>query len=193
MQKRSFLRAVGAFFLSSALTAPVRSASTRRIAVVYFSKTGHTESVARAVRAMTGAELFRVETINPYPEVYSEATEVVRKEIDNGVIRPLKPLAVDLSRYDAVVLATPTWWHHAAQPLKTWIAAQDWQGRFVITCNTHGGGGLMQTRSDFEALLSKARLGTHLTSFGSVVESSPIVRNWLRENRLIVDSQENNS
>ncbi len=185
MQKRHFLRAAGALFFASALTGPARSAPTRRIAVVYFSKTGHTESIARAVHAMTDADLYRVETVEPYPEVYSEATEVVRKEIDDRVIRPLKPLVVDLSRYDAIVLATPTWWHHAAQPLKTWIAAQQWQGRFVITCNTHGGGGLMETRSDFEALLTKARLGTHLTTFGSVVESSPVVRNWLRENELL--------
>jgi len=185
MQKRHFLRAASALLLSPAFTAPALAANESRIAVVYFSKTGHTESVARAVRAMTGADLYRVETIEPYPSAYSEATEVVRKEIDDRVIRPLEPLAVNLDRYDAVVLATPTWWHHAAQPLKTWIAAQQWQGRFVITCNTHGGGGLMETRSDFEALLSGARLGTHLTTFGSVIESSPVVRSWLSENQLL--------
>lgn len=35
----------------------------RRIAVVYFTKTGNTKSLAEAVRHMTGAALFRVETV----------------------------------------------------------------------------------------------------------------------------------
>ena len=35
-------------------------ADNRRIAVVYFTKTGNTKSLAEAVRHMTGAALFRV-------------------------------------------------------------------------------------------------------------------------------------
>ena len=185
MLKRNLLQAAAAVLLPSFLPFPANANSSRRVAVIYFSKTGHTESVARSVRAMTGADLYHVETVAPYPEVYSEATEVVRQEIDTHVIRPLLPLVVDLNHYDTIVLATPTWWHHAAQPLKTWIAGQNWKSRFVITCNTHGGGGLMETRKDFEALLSDAKLGTHLTTFGSVIEASPAVRRWLRENDLL--------
>lgn len=41
-------------------------ADNRRIAVVYFTKTGNTKSLAEAVRHMTGAALFRVETVEPF-------------------------------------------------------------------------------------------------------------------------------
>lgn len=44
-------------------------ADNRRIAVVYFTKTGNTKSLAEAVRHMTGAALFRVETVEPYPDL----------------------------------------------------------------------------------------------------------------------------
>lgn len=53
----------------------------RRIAVVYFTKTGNTKSLAEAVRHMTGAALFRVETVEPYPESYGSATEIVKDEL----------------------------------------------------------------------------------------------------------------
>ena len=97
----------------------------RRIAVVYFTKTGNTKSLAEAVRHMTGAALFRVETVEPYPENYGSATEIVKDELQRGVIRPIRPLAFNPDDYDVVVLATPTWWHHAAMPLQTWIRSVD--------------------------------------------------------------------
>lgn len=93
------------------------SADNRRIAVVYFTKTGNTKSLAEAVRHMTGAALFRVETVEPYPESYGPATEIVKDELERGVIRPIRPLAFNPADYDVIVLATPTWWHHVAIPL----------------------------------------------------------------------------
>ena len=122
------------------------SADNRRIAVVYFTKTGNTKSLAEAVRHMTGAALFRVETVEPYPESYGPATEIVKDELERGVIRPIRPLAFNPADYDVVVLATPTWWHHAAMPLQTWIRSVDLSAKKILTANTHGGGDLMHTR-----------------------------------------------
>ena len=141
----------------------------RRIAVVYFTKTGNTKSLAEAVRHMTGAS-------------YGSATEIVKDELQRGVIRPIRPLAFNPDDYDVVVLATPTWWHHAAMPLQTWIRSVDLSAKKILTANTHGGGGLMHTREDFEALLAGRRLGTHLTVYGAVRPQDAKVRSWLEEN-----------
>lgn len=163
-------------------SAQAASANTRRIAVVYFTKSGNTQSLAEAVRAMKGADLYRVETIEPYPESYGQATEVVKDELERGIIRPIKPLAVNLALYDVIVLATPTWWHHVAMPLQTWIKSVDLSGKKILTANTHGGGGLMETRRDFETLLAGKNLGTHLTVYGGVRPQDNRVRSWLTEN-----------
>lgn len=163
-------------------SAEAASANTRRIAVVYFTKSGNTQSLAEAVRAMTGADLYRLETIEPYPDSYGPATEVVKDELERGIIRPIKPLAVNLALYDVIVLATPTWWHHVAMPLQTWIKSVDLSGKQILTANTHGGGGLMETRRDFETLLAGKNLGTHLTVYGGVRPQDNRVRSWLTEN-----------
>ena len=84
LNKRSFLAACGAAAAAAAISAPSASAASlneRRIAVIYFSKTGHTQSLAECVSDMTGAKLFRVETVDPYPEEYRETTEIVKGEI----------------------------------------------------------------------------------------------------------------
>ena len=125
---------------------------------------------------MSGAALFRVETVEPYPESYGSATEIVKDELQRGVIRPIRPLAFNPDDYDVVVLATPTWWHHAAMPLQTWIRSVDLSAKKILTANTHGGGGLMHTREAFEALLAGRRLGTHLTVYGAVRPQDAKVR-----------------
>ena len=43
---------------------------------------------------MTGAALFRVETVEPYPESYGSATEIVKDELQRGVIRPIKMITL---------------------------------------------------------------------------------------------------
>lgn len=175
-----------ASFMSLPQIASADDGAQHRIAVVYFSKAdGNTRTVADAVKHFTQADIFRVETVEPYPEQYTPTTEVVKKEIDEGIVRELKPLTIDLSKYDTVVLASPTWWHHIASPLETWIKSVDLTDKLVLTCNTHGGGGVMETRKDFERLLQGGRLGTHLSTFGAVDPDSQAVRMWLDENGVL--------
>ncbi len=186
MKKRDFLRIL--LFTAGAGAGSLAFAGKKhRIAVVYFSKSGHTQQLAESVKFFAQADLYRIETVRPYPQEYGPATEVVKDELENGVIRELKPLSVEFSRYDTVILATPTWWHHAAVPLQTWIrsAAEKLGGKLILTANTHGGGGLMHTREDFEKLLAGKKLGTHLTVFGGPARDSSEVKNWLSENGLI--------
>lgn len=160
LNKRSFLAACGAVAAAAAISAPSASAASpneRRIAVIYFSKTGHTQSLAECISDMTGAKLFRVETVDPYPEEYRETTEIVKAEIENDIARSIKPLQINLDEFDLVIL----------------------------TANTHGGGGRMHTREDFEKWLPQSRLGTHFTVFGGVSRKDRDVRRWLEENKVL--------
>ena len=43
-----------------------------RAIIVYFSRSGNTEAVAREIQRQTGAEMFALEPENPYPDDYSE-------------------------------------------------------------------------------------------------------------------------
>lgn len=190
MNKRLFFKSLGALLIAPTLMVKTMSLSfaqtnPMKIAVVYYTRTGNTESVARAVQAATGADLFSIDTVDPYPKAYRETTDVVKEEIEKGILRPIKPVTIDLSKYDVIVLASPTWWHHIASPLESWIKSVDLSGKLVLTCNTHGGGGLMETRDDFERLLPNAKLGTHFTTYGSVNLRSSGVRSWLKENGLV--------
>lgn len=193
LARRAFLKrcagAAAAFaFARTAAAAPGEvNEKQPRVAIVFFSKTGHTASLAAAAAKMTGGKTYRVETVEPYPEDYTTATKVVKAEIEAGTVRELKPLDVPLAEFDAIILASPTWWHHIASPLESWIKAHaaELAGKSVLTANTHGGGGLMHTREDFERLLPKSKLGPHFTVFGGVNNDDPEVRAWLERGGLI--------
>ena len=162
------------------------AAPVPRSCVVWFSRTGHTRRVADAIRVVSGAKPFEIKLSDPtrYSDEYRKATKEVLAEIERGVKPEIEAPSVPVDDFDVFFIGTPTWWHHVAMPLQTWARAQNFSGKLVITCNSHGGGGLMHTREDFEKILKPtgARLGTHLTVEGSVRTNSKEVRNWLVEN-----------
>lgn len=196
MQKRSFLNKLavltglglaGPVFSSRAAATETHSESAgasaaKRTAVVYFSKSGHTESIARAIAQILGAaDLYRIETVESYPAAYKETTEVVKDELDRGVERAIKPLAIELTKYEAIVIGTPTWWHHVAMPVQTWIRSADLSGKRVACFNSHGGGGRMHTQEDFQKLLSNAKLSPeHLTVYSDLTDEAELTA-WLKK------------
>ena len=151
-----------------------------KILVVYFSKTNHTKNIADTIARLTGADELRVEVVKPYPEAYRSTTEVVKKELEKGIVREIKAPEVDLSKYDVIIFGTPTWWHHVAMPLQTWIKAHPMQGKTIATYNTDGGGGTMHTSEDFEALLKGNKLLPHFTIFGTTDDETPAVSKWMK-------------
>ena len=80
--------------------------------VLYFSEFGNTELIAKRIAEKTGADICKIEPVEPYPENLQEVMEIGQNETDNGTMRPIKQLEVDLSKYDKVILGMPTWWNH---------------------------------------------------------------------------------
>lgn len=161
--------------------ANAQAAKKPKILVVYFSKTNHTKNIADTIARLTGADELRVEVVKPYPEAYRPTTQIVKEELEKGIVREIKAPEVDISKYDVIIFGTPTWWHHVAMPLQTWIKAHPMQGKTIATYNTDGGGGTMHTREDFEALLKGNKLLPHFTIFGTTDDETPAVSKWLKE------------
>ena len=92
--------------------------ASRKILVAYFSWSGNTQHLAQAIADATGADLFRIETVNPYPTNYNECTEVAREELDNGIRPELNGTVEDFDGYDVVFVGCPVWWHTA--PMAVW-------------------------------------------------------------------------
>ena len=71
--------------------------ANRKILVAYFSWGGTTQRMAQEIIRQTGADLFRIEPVVPYPTEYTPCTEVALEEKNNDA-RPAIAATVENGR-----------------------------------------------------------------------------------------------
>jgi hypothetical protein len=79
------------------------SAGNGNILVVYFSWSGHLDSMAHWVADETGGDLYRVTAADPYPENYDDTADRAKQEKDDG-IRP--EIVVDITQEQMAATTT---------------------------------------------------------------------------------------
>ena len=113
-----------------------------KTAVVYYSMSGNTKSVAEKIAELTGAELIELRPVKEYP------SEGFRKFIWGGksAVMGEKPklqhYAFDGS-YDRIIFGTPVWASSFAPPIRTFITEnrEIIAGRSVAAFVCFSGGG----------------------------------------------------
>ena len=108
--------------------------------VVYYSwSNGNTKRIAEALAKETGADIARIETVQPYTGSHEAVVEQGQQEVNRGYRPPIQPLALDVKNYDVIAIGTPTWWYTMAPAVLSFLEQQDFSGRTVIPFMTNGG------------------------------------------------------
>ena len=112
-----------------------------KILVVYFSWSGHLDSMAHWVADETGGDLYRVTAKDPYPENYNQTADRAKQEQDNDV-RP--EIVVDITeeqmaQYDTVFFGFPVWWYDLPMSMWTFLESYDFSGKTIIPFFSHEG------------------------------------------------------
>lgn len=112
----------------------------KRMLVVYYSwSNGNTEKVAEQLADACGADIERIETVEPYPDDYDETVEQGHREVNEGFEPQVEPLEHDMADYDVIAVGTPTWWYTMAPAVKTLLSENDLSGKTVVPFMTNGG------------------------------------------------------
>ncbi len=119
----------------------INTEDTNRILVVYFSWSGHLDSMAHWVADETGGDLYRVTAADPYPEDYNATADRAKQEQDDDV-RP--EISVDItpeqmSEYDTIFFGFPVWWYDLPMPMWTFLENYDFSGKTIIPFFSHEG------------------------------------------------------
>ena len=72
-------------------------------------ETGNTRVAAGMLKELTGAEVYRIETVSGYPYSYMETIEIAKREKQENARPALKGELPDLSGYSTLILAYPNW------------------------------------------------------------------------------------
>ena len=136
-------------FLSCLLgTSMIASVAEAKTLVAYFTLTGNTQKAAQIVAQETGADLYQIELVTPYPSEYKEQIQLAKKELNEGTLPAIKPWPENIGEYDVVFVGSPVWWGTMATPVRTFLKSGALKGKTVIPFVTHGGGGADNSFSD---------------------------------------------
>ncbi len=117
-----------------------------KILIAYFSASGTTARVARAVAGALNGELFEIAPCTPYSAAdldWNDKQSRSSREMNDPMCRPELAGAVpDVSGYDVVLLGFPIWWYVEPRIVDTFVEAAGLAGKIVIPFATSGGSGI---------------------------------------------------
>ena len=160
------------------------SRADENYAVGYIEK-GNTHIVAELIAAETGADLFHIETQEPYPADYDQCIEVAKREKESAA-RPTIKGDARVEDYDVIYLGYPNWWGEMPMAVYTFIEKHNWQGKTVVPFCTHEGSGLSGTERRIGAACAGAKVLPGLAIRGTTAQNSretarKAVLSWLQK------------
>ena len=147
--------------------------------VTYFSATGTTARVAKAVAADLDADLREIVPAVPYTAAdlnWNDKRSRSTVEMEDPSSRPeLAGQPGDLSAYGTVLVGFPIWWYVAPRIIDSWVeaAAPQLAGKRVVTFATSGGSGMGRSTAELAKLAPEAAWQN-----GEVLRGEREARGW---------------
>ena len=127
------------------------ASSNGKTLVVYYSATGNTKNVAETIAQVTGGDLFEIEPKEPYTDDdldWTNDDSRVSREHEDESSRDVELTSTevpDWDSYDTVYIGYPIWWGIAAWPVDSFVKANDFTGKTVVTFCTATSSGIGQS------------------------------------------------
>ncbi|CAK7069933.1 MAG: hypothetical protein DELT_01819 [Desulfovibrio sp.] len=165
---------------STAGVADAAQPGGKKMLVIYYSWGGNTRYMAEQIQTLTGADIFELTTVTPYPKEYRPTTEQARRELDSGYRPPLSSKIDNLADYDTIFIGSPNWWATLAMPFFTFLEEHTMAGKTVVPFMTHEGSGFGNSLNDLKKLCPNATILEGLAIRGGRVRNSqPDIARWL--------------
>lgn len=164
--------------------------------VIYFSRSGenyfggelkniekgNTEVIAEYIQEFIGADLFKVEPTNEYPEDYMKCIDVAKAEQQADARPEIKETLESIADYDIVYIGFPNWWGTLPMPMFTQLESLDFAGKAVKPFVTHEGSGFGSSQKDLAKLCEGAEIKQGLSIPGASVNGArDTVKAWIEK------------
>lgn len=133
---------------------------------------GNTEILAGMIQKLTGADIFKVEPIQPYSKNYNECIAQAQADQNRNARPELKNYPENLEQYETIYLGYPNYWGTMPMVLFTFLERFDLNGKTIKPFCTHEGSGLGHSIEDIKKLCPTAIVEKGLALHGGSVEKS---------------------
>lgn len=165
-------------------TQPLQADSNNKSIVVYYSRTGdnysvgnitvgNTAKIANEIAKQSGADIFEITPVTPYPAVYKECTDVAKQELEDNARPAIATTVENFDQYNTVYLGYPIWWGDAPMIVYTFLENYNFENKTVITFNTHEGSGSAGTAQKIQKAIPKATVKEGIVMTGSKAQNDP--------------------
>ena len=128
---------------------------------------GNTEVLAEAIAADLGADLFKIETVEPYPTDYFATTDQAKRELRENARPAIQGPLPNMEGVDAIVLGYPNWWGTMPMAVKTFLDGCDLTGVTIAPLCTNEGPGLGNSVNDLRRTYPAANVVEGLSVRGT--------------------------
>lgn len=143
---------------------------------------GNTDVAATMIQKQTGSDVFRIDTVKPYPDGYQETTEVAKAELRANARPEISGRIDNMADYDVIYLGYPNWWRTMPMAVFTFLEAYDFSGKTIIPFCTHEGSRMGGSERDIRNICQSARVLKGLPIRGGAVHGAQdAITNWLRD------------
>ncbi len=143
---------------------------------------GNTQSMAKIIRDLTGADIFEIDLADPYSASYNTVLMEARDDQKKRARPEIRNRVENINRYDMIFLGYPNWWASIPMPIATFMEQYNLSGKKIIPFCTHGGGRLGQSVSAIAKLSPASEiLEPFVVSYGGGRSLERDMEKWLRE------------
>lgn len=147
---------------------------------------GNTAVIAAKLKTLTGGTLFEIDTVQKYPDDYTETTEISKVELKNNARPELIAKVDDMNQYDVIYLGYPNWWSTMPMAVFTFLESYDFAGKTIVPFCTHEGSGLGHSEKDIKTACPHSTVLHGLAIRGSFVTGADEdLRKWLINLKLV--------
>ena len=124
--------------------------------VAFFSASGYTASLAKRVAEAAGADLFRIEPVEPYTEADIKWTNPVarcNKEKISKKDVPIKNKVENFDDYELILIGFPIWYFAEPNIIDAFVKSYDFTGKKVALFATSGGSDITKAPAKLKPLM----------------------------------------
>ena len=145
-----------------------------------YIEVGNTETIAKMIAQLTGADLFKIEQKIPYAKDYRTCIAQAKKDLIDNARPEILDMPSNLEQYDEIYLGYPNYWGTMPMAVYTFLESFNFQGKIIHPFCTHEGSGLSSTIDDIRKMVDGATVAEGLSIKGSEVnEAKSIVEDWI--------------
>lgn len=172
-------------YFAVAENSAVDAVSSASVVVVDGEAKGLTRTVAEDIQAVTGGDLFSIQTAVEYPGDIDELIDYASNEQSENARPALTSHIENLDEYDTVFIGYPLWWYDLPQVMYSFFDEYDFAGKTIIPFDVHRGSRLSRTPDTIQALEPDATVVadgfavSHETAAADVEGVAADVADWL--------------